>query len=151
MTSTLRLSRESRRIAGLLLLSIVAVEYGGYYLTTVAAGAGGLTEFQKSFSRAGHAHAGMLVTLALVGVMMADAAGLRGPFGYVARLGVPAAAILMPTGFFLSSMDKGAIVVLWLGALCLAVGVVSLGGALLRSALVPDDQPTRTPASARQR
>ena len=43
------------------------------------------------------------------------------------------------------------LLVLWLGALCLAVGVVSLGGALLRSALVPDEQPTRTPASARQR
>src|SRR4051812_15967595 len=101
MATPFRLSRESRRIAGVLLLSIVAVESGGYYLARVASGARQLTDFQKAFSRAGHAHAGMLVTLALVCVILADAAGLSGRLGYLARLGVPYAAILMPLGFFL--------------------------------------------------
>lgn len=141
---TLRLTPASRRIAGLLLLSIIAVEFGGYYLTRVAAGEEQLTSFQESFSRAGHAHAGVLVILGLVGVIMADAAGLRGPLGYVGRLGVPLAAILMPAGFFLSSSTPGAtgpndsIAVLWLGVLSLTVGVVTLGVALLRSSLRPD-------------
>jgi hypothetical protein len=141
---TLRLSRTSRRIAGLLLISIVAVESGGYYLTRVDAGTEQLTEFQKAFSRAGHAHAGVLVILGLLGVILADAAGLTGPFGYVARLGVPLAAILMPTGFFLSSAGdgltkpNGMIVFLWLGALSLTIGVLSLGGALVRSSFTAD-------------
>jgi hypothetical protein len=46
----------------------------------------------------------------------------RVAFGYLARLAIPAAAVLMPTGFFLSSMDDGAtepnglVVLRWLGA-----------------------------------
>ena len=87
--SPLSLSRESRRIAGLLLLSIIAVESGGYYLTRVVSGKDELTPFQKAFSRAGHAHAGVLVTLSLIIVVLADVAGLRGPVGYLGRLGVP--------------------------------------------------------------
>ncbi len=148
---TLSLSRESRRVAGLLLLSIVGVESGGYYLTKVASGQEQLTEFQENFSRAGHAHAGVLVTLALVLVVLADATALRGPLGYVARLGVPLAAILMPAGFFLSSTGtgtiepNGAIVLLWLGALGLAAGVVTLGLALATSGFRGDPKPAASP------
>ena len=141
---TLRLSRTSRRIAGLLLLSITAIESGGYFLTRVSSGQESLTEFQESFSRAGHGHAGVLVILGLVGIILADAAGLDGVIGYIARLGVPLAAILMPLGFFLSSSSPGAtepnglVALLWLGALSLAVGVVTLGVGLLRSSMRPD-------------
>src|ERR687897_361907 len=48
------LTRESRRIAGILLLSIVAIESGGYYLTRIVSGAVEVTDFQLGFSRAGH-------------------------------------------------------------------------------------------------
>lgn len=138
---TLTLSRKSRRIAGLLLLSIVAVEFGGYYLTQVARGAAEVTEFQQNFSRAGHAHAGVLVILSLIAVVLTDATGAHGTAGWVARLGIPLAAILMSAGFFLSSMGSGRtepnglIVVLWLGAASLTAGVVTLGVLLLRSGL----------------
>lgn len=142
MTST----RESRRIAGLLLISIVAIEFGGYYLTRVASGAVELTSFQLAFARAGHAHAGVLVTLSLIAVVLADAAGARGAAGWVARLGIPLAAVLMSSGFFLSSMGagrtgpNGLIVVLWIGALSLAAGALTLGVLLVRSSLVPDER-----------
>jgi hypothetical protein len=135
-----RLSRESQQIAGVLLLSIVAVESGGYYLTRVASGAIELTTFQWAFARAGHAHAGVLVILSLIALIFADAAELRGALGRLARLAIPAAAILMPAGFFFSSMGAGAtrpngwVVLLWLGAASLTVGVVALGLALLRGA-----------------
>jgi hypothetical protein len=68
----------------------VTVETGGYYLTTVVRGDGDLTDFQLGFARAGHAHAGVLVILGLVGLLYADAAGLSGRTGYVARLLIPA-------------------------------------------------------------
>lgn len=138
---TLQLSRQSRIIAGVLLLTIVTIEFGGYYLTTIVSGQVELTEFQEAFARAGHAHAGVLVILGLVGVLMADAAGLRGNLGLLARVAIPVAAVLMSSGFFVSSLGEGRsepnglIVLLWLGALCLAVGVVTLGVGLLRSAL----------------
>jgi len=156
---TLELSRTSRRIAGLLLLSLVTIEFGGYYLTRVASGQVELTGFQVAFSRAGHAHAGVLVTLSLVAVVLADATRLRGALGYIARLGIPLAAILMSSGFFLSSMGAGRtepngfIVVLWLGGISLAVGAVSLGVALVRSGFArsaPSDQDT-TPTTRASR
>lgn len=135
---TLQLSRPTRLVAGVLLLTIVTIEFGGYYLTTIVRGQVEVTEFQQAFARAGHAHAGVLVILSLVALIMADAAGLR---GWLVRLAIPAAAILMSAGFFVSSMGEGRtepnglIVLLWLGALSLAVGVVTLGVSLLRSAI----------------
>jgi hypothetical protein len=138
VVSVVALSTHSRRIAGVLLLTIVTIEFGGYYLTRVASGAVELTEFQQNFARAGHAHAGVLVILSLVGILLADAGGVYGRLGLVARLAIPLAAILMSAGFFISSMGQGRtepnglIVVLWLGAASLTVGVLSLGIGLLR-------------------
>jgi hypothetical protein len=135
---TFTLSEPSRWIAGIMLISIVTIEFGGTYLLRVVAGEVDLTGFQTAYSRAGHAHAGVLVTLGLVVVLFADAAGLTGAVGYVSRLGVPLAAILLPAGFFLSSLGRGVtepnglVVLIWLGAASLAVGVTTLGVALLR-------------------
>ncbi|MFD1149215.1 hypothetical protein [Saccharothrix hoggarensis] len=134
------LSLASRRLAGILLLSLVGVEFGGRFMTTVVQGEIELTEFQQSFFRAGHAHAGVLLILSLVCLLYADAANVRGTLGWVARLGVPIAAIFMPSGFFLSALGEGAtkanglIVLLYIGGLSLAAGVVSLGISLLKPA-----------------
>ncbi|WP_158846455.1 hypothetical protein [Saccharothrix deserti] len=138
--AAIRLSLASRRLAGILLLSLVGVEFGGRFMTTVVQGEVELTEFQQSFFRAGHAHAGVLLVLGLVCLLYADVANLRGPLGWVTRLGVPVAAIFMPAGFFLSALGEGAtranglIVLLYAGALSLAAGVASLGIGLLRPA-----------------
>ena len=96
-----------------------------------------MTEFQKAFARAGHAHAGVLVTLSLVCLVLADAAALDGVLARAARLGVPVAAVLISAGFFFSSAGRGVtrpnrlIWLVWTGALSLALGVVSLGLGLL--------------------
>jgi hypothetical protein len=133
----LQLSDDSRSVAGILLLTIVAVQVGGWYMTKIVRGQVPLTEFQKSFARAGHAHAGVLVILGLVCQVLADATTLTGVANQVARLGVPLAAILMSGGFFASSAGKNvtkpnrAIVILWIGAVSLAAGVVTLGIGLL--------------------
>ncbi|MET7417751.1 hypothetical protein [Dactylosporangium sp. NPDC005555] len=128
-----------RILAGIALLSIVTIEVGGWFLTKIVRGAVPMTPFQQAFARAGHAHAGVLVTLGLVGILYADLAGIDGVLGWIARGGVLAAAILMSGGFFASSAGKGrtapngAIVMIWIGALSLAAGVVSLGVGVLGS------------------
>ncbi|WP_026922669.1 hypothetical protein [Glycomyces arizonensis] len=133
----LELSDDSRTIAGIVLLTVVTVEFGGTFLLKIVRGKVPMTDFQKSFARAGHAHAGMLVTLGLVCLILADATGLTGFAGWLARAGVPLAAIFMSAGFFLSSIGKdvtrpnGLIALLWLGAALLAAGVVTLGVGLL--------------------
>jgi hypothetical protein len=131
------LSAEARTTAGILLLTIVAVEYGGTFVLRVVRGSVPMTDFQRAFARAGHAHAGVLVILALVAQILADSTDLSGFPETVARSAIPLAAILMPAGFFLSSIGRGRsapsrlIVLLWVGAASLALGAVTLGIGLL--------------------
>jgi hypothetical protein len=134
---------------------VVTIEFGGYSLIGMVSGKQQLTAFQLGFSRAGHAHAGVLVILSLVALLMADAAEMRGLIGKLTRPAIPIAAILMSAGFFLSSMgDKltepnGMIVLLYLGALSLTFGTVSLGIALIRSSRrTPDQQAPRKVTSS---
>jgi len=136
-TATLVLSNDSLNTAGILLLAVVAIEYGGTFVLRIVRGNEPATGFQHAFFRAGHAHAGVLVILSLVALILADAADMSGCPDFLARTGVPLAAILMPAGFFLSAAGRGVtrpnrlIVLLYTGALSLAVGVVSLGIGLL--------------------
>lgn len=132
------LSEISRNIAGIVLITVVTIEFGGFFLLRVASRGSKFTSFQKSFFRAGHAHAGVLVTLALVALVLADATALDGALGWAARAAVPAAAILIPAGFFFSAMGQGEITkpnafitLIWAGAAALAFGVLSLGVGLL--------------------
>jgi hypothetical protein len=127
----------TRIIAGIMLLSIVTIEFGGWFMTRIVRGMVPMTDFQKAFARAGHAHAGVLVTLGLVGLILVDQTALTGFWAWVGRLGIPLAALLISGGFFASSAGKDvtrpnrAIWLLWIGAASLAVGAVTLGIGLL--------------------
>jgi hypothetical protein len=133
------LSDASLRIAAILLLSLVTIELGGTYVLRVARGTEPATDLQRRFTRAGHAHAGVLVILALVTQPYVDAAAMTGVMGIVARSGVAVAAIAMSAGFFLSVAGRDvvrpnrAIGLLWVGAATLAAGVVTLGVGLLQA------------------
>lgn len=139
MEPILLLSATTRTTAGILLLTLVAVEIGGWFMLRVVRGSEPATPFQLSFFRAGHAHAGVLVILALVGQIFADAARMEGILALLARNGIWLAAILMPAGFFFSSMGRGiteprgTIALVYVGAVSLALGVVALGLGLLTS------------------
>lgn len=133
----IELSEAARLTAGIVLLTVVTIESGGAFMVRVVTGRQPATGFQTSFFRAGHAHAGVLVILGLVCLLLTEATELTGLARWVARTGVLVAAILMPAGFFLSAMGKGrqkpnrAVVLLALGGLTLAAGVVTLGVGLL--------------------
>ena len=137
MLAVLSLSNDSRTTAGVLVLAIVAVEYGGLTMLRIVRGRQPATDFQRSFARAGHAHAGVFVVFALVAQILADAADLDGAANVLARGGIWAAAILFPAGFFLSSAGRGAtrpnrlIVLLYAGVVALTAGVIALGIGLL--------------------
>lgn len=120
----------------MLLLTIVGVEFGGWFMLRVLRGDQPATPFQQAFFRAGHAHAGVLVILGLVSQILVSAANITGVLGLLAN-GIWVAAILMSAGFFLAAAGKNVtqpnrfILVLYLGAASLTVGVVSLGIGLL--------------------
>jgi hypothetical protein len=137
MLAALALSNDSRTTAGILLLTIVAVELGGVTMLRIVRGQKPATEFQSSFARAGHAHAGVFVVFALVAQILADAGELDGFADFLARNGIWAAAVLFPAGFFLSSARRGAtapnrlILLVYAGAVALTAGVLALGIGLL--------------------
>jgi hypothetical protein len=135
---TLELSPASTSTAGVLLLSLLAVEWGGGFLLKVVQGGVEATDLQRRLYRAGHAHAGVLVSLGLLTVLFTEASGLTGVPAQVARSGVPIAAILMSGGFFLAAGGSGrtrarpaGLALVGLGALALAAGAGTLGVALL--------------------
>jgi hypothetical protein len=131
------MSDESRILAGILILSLVTVETGGLYLLRLFRSPGTATPFQVGFARAGHAHAGVLLVVGLLCQMYADTADLSGAWNWVARSGAPLAAIMMPAGFFFSSMGEGRerpnglVALVYAGAVLLAVGLTALGVGLL--------------------
>ena len=134
---TALLSEASRTMAGILFLALVTVETGGLYMVRIVTGREDVTPFQEKFARAGHAHAGVLLVLALVCQPFVDAADLAGPWGWLARTGVAAAALVMPAGFFFCSMGKGRtspnrlIALVFVGGAILAVSLTTLGVGLL--------------------
>lgn len=133
----LELSEVARTTAGIAILAAITVTSGGYFLVQVVTGKVPATRFQMSFFRAGHAHAGVLIILGLVCLLLSEATALAGGWAWLARTGVLVAAILMPAGFFFSAMGSGrerpsrAIGVLYLGALFLVAGLATLGVGLL--------------------
>jgi hypothetical protein len=131
------LSTASLRTGGILLLALITVAWGGTFVLRVSRGSHPATPLQQRFFRAGHAHAAVLLVLALVTQPYVDASGLGGPAGAVARSGVPVAALLMSAGFFLSVAGQEVerpnrlFVLIWLGAVSLVAGLLTLGVGLL--------------------
>ena len=133
----MELSDASRVLAGILVISLVTVESGGAFMVRVVTGRHEATPLQTSFFRAGHAHAGVFLVLAIVMQVLVDATTLTGAAEWIARSFVPIAALLLPGGFFLSAARPGAtepnrlVVLIPIGAVLLAVGLLTLGIGLL--------------------
>jgi hypothetical protein len=137
------MSRESRRLAGILMIILPTVMVGGAALLAHLVGkVPGYFDnpLRQGLWRAGHAHAGVWLLLSLVLLRYVDEAMLSKGWAWVARLGVPIAAILIPAGFFLSVVSpqstepNGLIYLVYPGALSLAAAVLTLGIGLLRAA-----------------
>jgi hypothetical protein len=136
------MTREARLMAGIILITVPTIQYGGYFLLTSLMDKSSRymeNPLRQNFFRAGHAHAGVIVILSLVCQMLADAAVLPSPLLWFVRIGVPLSAILISVGFFFSVLPptatqaSGAVALIYAGAVILAVGVVTLGVGLLRS------------------
>jgi hypothetical protein len=136
------MSRESRLLAGVILITVPSVMFGGLTILSFLVGqAPGYADnpLRHDMWRAGHAHAGVYLILSLVMLRYVDEAVLGSFWKWVARLGAPVAAILIPAGFFLSTLSptattaNGFVNLIYPGAVCLAVSVLTLGVGLIRS------------------
>ena len=137
------MSRESRIMAGILLVVLPTVMYGGmsllFFLTR---GSPGYVDnpLRHDLFRAGHAHAGVYLVLSLVMLRYVDEAVLSPFWKRLARTGAPIAAILIPAAMFLSvasptAKEPNALMNLaYVGAAFLAAAVLTLGVGLIRAA-----------------
>jgi hypothetical protein len=136
----MRLSRDARLIAGLTLLTVPTIMYGGAtllgILTRGTAGIASrelaLDETQWALFRAGHAHAGVWVVLSLVLQTLLDSATLPPGLKWLARVSAPVAAVAISGGFFGLAFLPTFRWLLYFGAASLIVAVGLTGVGLVR-------------------
>jgi hypothetical protein len=130
----------SKQLAGILFVLVPTVEFGGWsLLRMIARRVPGYLDnpVRQNLFRAGHAHAGVLLLLTLVGILYVDQTDLSGGARTLVRTGLALAPILMPAGFFFSVLRPSddrpnrLIVLVYLGGLSLAISAVTLGVSLL--------------------
>lgn len=136
----MHLSKESRLVAGITLLTIPTIEYGGsFLLTSLMDPVYMANALRHDLFRAGHAHAGVLVILSLVLQILVDQAELSSALKWIARVAAPIAAVLISAGFFLSAISPSssqpgqAIALVYVGAVLMAASTLLTGIGLLRS------------------
>jgi hypothetical protein len=130
----------SRLLAGIFLIVLPTVMIGGVSILSLLIGDPTYMEnpLRQDLWRAGHAHAGVWLILALVALRYVDDANLSNVMKWLVRGSIPIAAILVPAAFFLSVLSPDAtapnalIYLAYVGAVVLAAGVLVLGIGLVR-------------------
>ena len=133
-------SPESRKLAGILLIILPTVMFGGVSILTLLIGTPGYmqNELRQDLWRAGHAHAGVLLLLSLIALRFVDEASLGDGAKRFVRASIPSAAIFLPLAFFFSVLTpdatepNGMIYLAYVGAVILATGVLVLGIGLVK-------------------
>lgn len=134
------MSPESRRLAGILLIVLPTVVYGGVSILSLMMADPAYMEntLRQDFWRAGHAHASVLIMLSLIVLPYVETANLPHTLKMIARYTTPLAALLLPAAFFLSVLSPTATEPSWVinlayvGAVVLVLGLLILGVGLLR-------------------
>ncbi len=135
------MSPESLREAGILLVLLPTVIYGGVAILRHLIGdpAYMQNKLRQDLWRAGHAHAGVLLILSLVALLYVDQANLSDGWKQFVRSAIPSAAIFLPAAFFFSVLRADAtkpnrlIALAYVGAVLLAAGLLALGIGLIRA------------------
>jgi hypothetical protein len=137
------MSDETRIMVGLAFISLPTIAFGGHFLLSIlkrAAGTEGITETQRDYFRAGHAHAGVLVLLGIVGQLFLDESKLDGAVVWALRIGLIAAPLLISGGFFGGAprTTRGAagplVRLVTVGAVVLSLSTIGVGISLLTAA-----------------
>jgi hypothetical protein len=134
------MTQASRRVAGLLLIVLPTVMFGGVSILSLLVWDPDYMQnpLRQDLWRAGHAHAGVWLILALVALRYVDEAVLSETMRWFVRLAIPLAAVLVPAAFFFSVLRPDAtapnalIYLAYAGAVLLGAGVLVLGIGLVR-------------------
>jgi hypothetical protein len=135
------MSAESRRLAGIILIVLPTVAFGGVSILTMLINdpAYMASALRQDLWRAGHAQAGVLLLLTLIALRYVDDATLSDRAKKVVRSAIPSSAILLPAAFFLSVLrpdatePNGFIYLAYVGFVVLITGLIILGVGLMKA------------------
>jgi hypothetical protein len=134
------MSDAARWMVALAFISLPTIAFGGTFLLSIlkrAAGTEKITAVQRDYFRAGHAHAGVLVLLAIVGQFALDYSRFDEWAVWALRIGLFVSPLLISGGFFggaprTADGPPGPLVKLIpVGAVVLGLSTVGLGISLL--------------------
>jgi len=134
------MSDAARWMIALAFISLPSIAFGGYFLLSILkhqVGTENITTEQRDYFRAGHAHAGVLVLLAIVAQLILDNSRFNESITWALRIGLFAAPLLISGGFFGGAPRKqgdrpGVLIKLIpTGALVLAISTLGVGVSLL--------------------
>ena len=97
------MSDAARWMVAITFISLPTIAFGGTFLLSILrrqAGSEQFTAEQANYFRAGHAHAGVLVTLGIIGQLVLDQSRMGEGLVWVLRIGLVVAPLLISGGFF---------------------------------------------------
>jgi hypothetical protein len=132
------MSRAAQIMIGVSLITVPTIVYGGLtVLGVLSRGAFGLPALtpldaqQLAYYRAGHAHAGVLLILALFLQLAIDHARL-GRWAWPIRISAPLAAVLVSGGFFAIAHVAALSMILYVGVALVSASTLAVGVGLLK-------------------
>ncbi len=140
----LQVSNPAKLMCGVTLIAVPVIEYAGVSLLKMfLMREPGYMEYssRRRLTRAGHAHAGVLLILSLICQVLVDSAELPPGLSWLVRIAVPASAILIPLGFNLSTgsppsdQPEGGVQLAFCGDFILAVSLLVLATGLVNAAV----------------
>ena len=97
------MSDAARWMIAIAFISLPTIAFGGYFLLSILrrrVGTEKITAEQAGYFRAGHAHAGVLVTLGIIGQLVLDQSRVGDGLVWTMRIGLIVAPLLISGGFF---------------------------------------------------
>ncbi len=131
--------KATRILPAIVLFALVTVEFGGWSLLGFLVSEEALSPVEEQFFRAGHAHAGVLLVLALVFFILLGRTNFSERTTWILGLVLLAGILLQSGGFFIhfavgeAGVASVGTMVTRVGAVVLAAALVSLGVGLLRA------------------
>lgn len=136
------MSDATRWMVAIAFISLPTIAFGGSFLLSILrrqVGTENFTAVQRDYFRAGHAHAGVLVLLAIVGQLVLDSSLFPEWAVWALRIGLFVSPLLISGGFFggaprTADGPAGPLVKLIpLGAIILSLSTLGVGLSLLIS------------------
>jgi hypothetical protein len=133
-------SDATRWMVALAFISLPTIAFGGYFLLSILkkqAGTENISSIQREYFKAGHAHAGVLVTLSIIGQLVLDHSLFNDAATWALRIGLFAAPLLISGGFFggapktPEAKPGGLVKLISVGAVVMSISTIGVGLSLL--------------------